>query len=342
MANKKYVKKKILMALQGGGAHGAFSWGVLDRLLEIEELYIEGLCGTSAGAMNASIAAYGSMLNGKQGARDLLDQFWGRISDLGEMSLVQPTWLDNMIHPGEMYFSPGYHMLSMMTEMMSPYQFNPTDFNPLRNILLELIDFEKLRQCQDTDLYVCATNVKTCKAKIFHTEEITIDALMASACLPDMFKAVEIDGEHYWDGGFMGNPPIFPLIDGSKCEDIMLVKINPVKIDKVPTTAKEIQDRINEISFNTSMMWEMRIFHFKDKLVRGGFDLGGKLRKVNFHAISADDALGHLHSSSKFNTTKPFLQYLKKMGRKYADKWIEQHYDMIGVDSSCDVETVFM
>src|ERR1019366_1045715 len=250
-------KKKIALALQGGGSHGAFTWGILERLLEEDMFNIRGMCGTSAGAMNAAIAIYGLHVNGNQGAIDLLEKFWKRIANGSAYSPVQPSWFEGNLYPGGLDYSPGYQMFNYITSVFSPYDLNPLDINPIKDILLDLIDFDELKK-SEVGLFVSATNVKTCKPKVFNLAEMSADALLASACLPLVFKAVEINGEFYWDGGYMGNPPIYPLIDGTDSSDILILKVNSVVIKEVPKTIKEINDRINEISFNNSLMAEMR------------------------------------------------------------------------------------
>jgi len=204
--------RTVNLALQGGGSHGAFAWGVLDRLLESGRIDIEGIVGTSAGAMNAAVTAYGLTVGGTDGARAMLRKFWEAVSAKARQSMLQPSWLDGLVKPGSLDFSPGYLMLDMMTRMMSPYQLNPTNMNPLRDALCEVIDFEVLRHSRRVKLYLCASNVMSGRIRVFETKEMSPEAVLASACLPFLFQAVEIDGEHYWDGGYMGNPPIFPLI----------------------------------------------------------------------------------------------------------------------------------
>ena len=339
MHSKK--RKKIGLALQGGGSHGAFTWGILERLLERDLFEIAGFSGTSAGAMNSTIATYGLMKGGNEGAIKLLEEFWLKISKSASMSPMQPTWIDSMLHPGDMYFSPGYHFFNLMSNMMSPYEFNPLDINPMRDIINDLVDFDKLKE-SPVKLFVCATNVKKCKPKIFQLNEMSSDALLASACLPHFFKAVEINGEHYWDGGYMGNPPIYPLIDGTDACDILLLKVNPIEIDSVPRSVREIQDRINDISFNNSLMAEMRMVYFKDKILNIGYDIKGKLRKIYFHAISADKPLADFSLSSKFNASWPFLNELRQRGRESADHWIEHHLGSVGHQTSINLKKVFV
>lgn len=334
-------KKKISLALQGGGSHGAFTWGILERLLEEDILDIRGLCGTSAGAMNAAVTAYGLHKGGTKKAIELLESFWKRVANSARFSPIHSNWLDSSLYPGELNFSPGFHFFNLITQTLSPYQFNPLDINPLRDIVVDLIDFDDLQHSK-VKVFACATNVKTCKPKIFKDKEITADALMASACLPMLYKAVEIKGEYYWDGGFMGNPSIYPLIDHTDSNDILLLKVNPVVINDVPKTVAEIQDRINDISFNSSLMAEMRMVYFKEKILKMGYDLRGRLRKIYFHSISADKVLDDFSLASKFNASWHFLNILRLKGRESASLWIDQNYQHLGYRSSIDIRKVFV
>jgi NTE family protein len=323
--------KKIDLALQGGGAHGAFTWGVVDRLLDDERIDIEGICGTSAGAMNGVCTIYGLNKGGRNMAKHLLVKFWHKISEAGRLSMLQPSWLDKMMSKGNMDFSPAYKFFSVTAETLSPSQFNPLGFNPLEKILNELIDFNELNRLNPPKLFVCATNVKTCEPKIFGPTEITVKSILASACLPYLYKAVEIDGEFYWDGGYMGNPPLEPLIENTEnADDILLVQINPIKIDTVPTAIEEIKDRVNEISFNSSLINEIKLIQFQQKLVEKGITLDGEIKKINLHNISSDIHLAELNLSSKLNTSWDFLMHLKELGYKAADNWLNENFDNIG------------
>lgn len=335
-------KKKISLALQGGGAHGAFTWGVLEKLLEDGRIEIEALCGTSAGAMNSVIVAYGLQTGGRKGAIALLEKFWMRVSQQQQFSILQPSFLDKKCGNGRLDYSPIYKMFDFYSMLYSPYQFNPTDYNPLRDTLLEFVDFEALRKNTAIKLFACATNVRTSRAKIFDMSEISVDAVLASACLPFLFKAVEIDGEHYWDGGYMGNPPIFPLIDGAESADILLVQINPIKIDKVPKSAEEIRDRINTLSFNSSLMHEMRRVNFVQKMLSDGYNMHGILRNLRIHNINPEVALGSLGASSKMNADWNFLQKLRQLGHAMATDWLRTNFDDIGINSTCDVKEIFL
>ena len=263
-------RKRINVALQGGGAHGAFSWGVLERLMSDDRLFIDGLSGTSAGAMNAVVFTDGFVRGRQKGAIEALNQFWRRVSE-GALVPMAMTKALAPLHTGwNMDDTLGFHMMDAVTRLFSPYQLNPLDLHPLRDILIDLVDFEGLRRRPDIKLFVAATNVRTCKLKVFRTPEITVDALLASACLPVMFRAVEIDGESYWDGGYLANPPISPLIHECVSKDVVIIQINPRNRPEVPTMAREILNRINEISFSSSLMREMNGIATVSRLIEKG------------------------------------------------------------------------
>jgi len=338
----KLEKKHVGIALQGGGAHGAFTWGVLDRLLEEDSMVAEAMCGTSAGALNAVACAYGLHLGGPSKAKELLEQLWRKVALTGSY-LFKPGIFDKAYGNGDIYNSPGYVMFNAITQVLSPYNFNPLNYNPLRDILNDLIDFDELKTYNKKKLFICATNVKTNRAKIFENKDITVDAVLASACLPLLFQAVEIDGEYYWDGGYMGNPPIFPIITNTNLKDIVLVKINSININSVPTSARDIADRVNEISFNSSLINEMKLIHYRNELIRHGvLKVDNKTnREIFVHTISGYDALSQLKYSSKMNTSWEFLLDLKEKGRNIADKWIKTDYNEVGLKSTFDVEEHF-
>jgi len=331
----KKNKKDLTLALQGGGSHGAFTWGVLEKLLEEDMFDISGICGTSAGAMNAGIAVYGYHQNGNQGAIDLLTAFWKKVSESSAYSPVQPSLVDKMVSAGNMEFSPGYNMFSIMSNFLSPYQWNPLDLNPLKDILHDLIDFKELKKSK-IKLFTCATNVKSGEAKIFTLKDVSADTLLASACLPTLYKSVKINNEYYWDGGFLGNPPMYPLIRGTNTNDILLVQTNPFNIKKVPHTADEIQHRINELSFNSSLIAELWLIEFKNKLLADGYDMKGQLRKINYHVICADNTLEEFDVSSKSNTSWEFLNLLRNKGREETEQWLKKNYDSVGKKTSAE------
>lgn len=335
--------KKINLALQGGGAHGAFAWGVLDRLLEDERVEIEGISATSAGAMNATVLTYGYAAGGRQGARKALEGFWRRVAHIAALSPFQATWLDRIMGNKSLENSPAFLWLEMMTRMVSPYQLNPVNYNPLREALVQSVDFDMMRtEPLPIRLYLSATNVRSGKVKIFCGNDVTPDAVMASGCLPFLFQAVEIDGEHYWDGGYMGNPAIYPLIYNCGSRDVLIVHINPLHRDQVPMTAGEIMNRINEISFNSSLMREMRAISFVTKLIDEGKVQGGGMKRMLIHSISAEEVMGRLGVLSKLNADWEFLAELKEYGRAHADAWLARNYDSLGRESTVDIAKAYL
>jgi NTE family protein len=334
-------KKKILLALQGGGAHGAFTWGVLDRLLEEKDLEVAAISGTSAGAVNAALLLYGLTIGDNQTAREILYLFWRKNSEAGMFSPLQPTMLDQIFSPGNLDFNPFYESWGIITSFLSPYQLNPFDINPLKDTLNETIDFEKVRCNQKVKLFLSATNVRTSQLKVFETHEITVDTVLASACLPQIFKAVEINGEYFWDGGYVGNPALFPLLWEHDCNDLMIVQTNSTNYSKLPTKAHDITDRATDIGFNASLMREVRVIHSLNKLVDNGFDYDGQLEKVNIHVINPGHGLNNLNGSSKLNISWDYLVTLRDFGRNRADTWIKKNYEMIGVKSTFNVEENF-
>jgi NTE family protein len=338
----KLDKKHVGIALQGGGAHGAFTWGVLDRLLEEEAIVADAMCGTSAGALNAVTCAYGLHIGGPTKAKELLEQLWRKVSLTGSY-LFKPGMFDKTYGNGDIYNSPGYIMFNAITQVLSPYNFNPLNYNPLRDILNDLIDFKELQVYNKKKLFICATNVKTNRAKIFSNQDITVDAVLASSCLPQLFQAVEIDGQYYWDGGYMGNPPISPLINNTNLKDIVLIKINSININSVPTSARDIADRVNEISFNSSLINEMKLIHYRNQLIRNGVlkEDNKTNREIFVHTISGYEALSQLKYSSKMNTSWDFLIDLKEKGRQIVEKWIQTDYHEVGLKSTFDVEEHF-
>ncbi|HXC06635.1 MAG TPA: patatin-like phospholipase family protein, partial [Bacteroidia bacterium] len=319
-------KKKIALALQGGGAHGAFTWGILEKLLEENALNIRGLCGTSVGAITAALAVYGIQKNGPKGALDLLQKFWKELSIATVFSMPQPTWMDNQLFHGNLDYSPQYRFFNGFTNYLAPSQFNPLNINPLRDIVGRLIDFEELKQSR-IKLFVSATRVRDGSCKVFSLPDVSLDAVMASACLPSLSKAAEVKGEFYWDGGYTGNPPIYPLIHGTDAKDILLVQINPIKTDRIPQSVSEITDRVNEISFNANLMAEMR-------MINKGYDMNGKLNDTRFHIIPADKWLHDLNFSSTLNISWEFLNRLRMRGREAASEWLEHDLDRVGKESS--------
>jgi NTE family protein len=335
-------RKRIKLALQGGGAHGAFTWGVLDRLLRDDSrIEVEAIVGTSAGAMNAAVLADGLAAGGPALARAMLRRFWERIGALAAASPVRPTPLDRIARPGTMAFSPAWMVADLMLKVFSPYQLNPTNRNPLREVLEEVVDFDRLRAAATPAAFVCATNVLNGRLRVFERRELSAAAVMASSCLPQLFQAVEVEGQHYWDGGYSGNPPIFPLIYMGGCPDILIVQLNPINIPKVPKGMRDILDRVNTLAFNSSLMREMRMIRFVTDLIdRGELD-GSRFLRLFIHTIDAEVELAALDASSKLNADPAFLAHLFALGEARAEAFLAEHWDAIGLRSSTDVEAKF-
>lgn len=323
------------LALQGGGAHGAFTWGVVDRLLEESWLQIEGISGTSAGAMNAAVLADGHATGGADGARTALELFWRKVSEAGKMSPLQRTPLDVMLGRWTLDYSPGFIALDIASRLFSPYDLNPGGRNPLSAILDEVIDFPRLAAAP-IKLFVTATNVRTGRGRVFRNGELTPDVLLASACLPTMFQAIEIDGETYWDGGYSGNPTITPLIRECTSSDTILVPINPIERPGTPKTARDILNRLNEISFNAVALKELRMIAMLHQVADPGNNEGAAWAKMRIHSISSR-MMTELGYSSKLNAEWAFLTMLRDEGRRAATTFLERHADNLGKKSSVDL-----
>lgn len=339
---KSSGKKPINLALQGGGAHGAFTWGALDRILEDDRLQIEAITGTSAGAMNGTVAAYGLLTGGPEKAREMLRDFWYKISLAASFSPLQPTVFDKFMGTFNVDSSPNFFAMDFFTRVFSPYQYNFLDLNPLKAIVHELIDFETIRKSKSVKLFVNATHVRTGKLTIFRTEDMTIDMLMASACLPFLFKTVYVNGEPYWDGGYSGNPALHPLFYECHAPDVVIVQINPLNVDAVPTSATEILDRVNEISFNSNLLREMRAIQFVKKLLDEHRVPEQRYKDVHVHLVEAEAMMSDIGTASKFNADWDFLQYLKGVGYQAASDWLDNHYDCIGNKSSVDIKERYL
>ena len=337
--------RMINLALQGGGAHGAFTWGVLDRLLDEPDIGFEGLSGTSAGAVNAVVLAHGLMDGGRKGGQAALEDFWRRSSRGG--SVWSPVnVMPQMTIPGmEMLTAATYAAFDTMTRTFSPYEFNPLNINPLHDLLTESVDFEGLRSHCSTKLFLSATNVRSGRVRVFESKDVSADVVMASACLPFLFQAVEIDGEHYWDGGYVGNPALFPFFYNCESRDVMIVHINPMQRDEVPKTAPDILNRINEISFNSSLLDELRAINFVSRLIDQQWlkdQYKDRLRHILVHSVHADDALRDLQVSSKFDVSWSFLTNLRDRGRSEAEAWLKSNRDAIGKTSTVDLESQYL
>ena len=334
--------RTVNLALQGGGAHGAFAWGVVDRLLEDARISFEGISATSAGAMNATVMAYGLTTGGRAGAKLALAEFWRRVSDAAAWSPLQPSLFDRLTQNHSIETSPAFMLFDMMTRLLSPYQLNPLNYNPLRDVLETTVDFERLRRQSAVKLFLCATNVRTGKVKIFENHELTVSAVLASSCLPLLFQAIEIDGEAYWDGGYMGNPAIFPLIYGCQSRDVIVVHINPIARDEVPRTASDIMNRLNEISFNSSLLREMRAIAFVNRLIDSGTIRGDEMKGVLVHEIEAEAFMKELGVASKLNADWGFLTRLRDAGRACADAWLAANFSDLGARSTVDIRAKYL
>lgn len=341
MARKKRHEKSVNLALQGGGSHGAFTWGVLDRIFEDDRLWIEAISGTSAGAMNAVVAAQGMYDGQAEGAREALHNFWRAVSDAGRSSPLLRSPIDILLGNWSLDTSPAFLAMDLINRVSSPYELNPLNINPLKDLLNEFVDFGKVRSCHDLQIFISATNVETGRVRVFDRDETTLDVVLASACLPMMFHAVEIDGQHYWDGGYMGNPVLFPFFDHSPSNDVVIVQINPIVREGVPRTSRGILDRVNEITFNSSLMRELRAIDFVKRLLEDGKLQMDDYKDMRVHMIEARKKMRPLGSSSKANTEWRFLRHLFDIGRDAADQWLAQNYDALGKDSSVDIRAMF-
>jgi NTE family protein len=333
--------KPIELALQGGGSHGAFTWGVLDRMLEDDRITISSISGTSAGAMNGAVVADGLDRGGKDAARKALHDFWKAVSDAARNSPFQRTPMNRLLGRWDLDDSPGYQLFELWSRSLSPYALNPTNLNPLRDMIASLVDFEHVRHAKGIKLFVSAINVRTGKPRVFHRQEMTADMVMASACLPQAFQAVEIDGEAYWDGGYIGNPALAPLVEDSQSRDLMIVQINPIFRKEIPRDAIDINNRINEITFNSALVKELRAIAYLKRLIRVQ-----KLQKrlymdVFFHRINADAELKPLGASSKMNGEWAFLRHLHDVGYTTTSDWLGQNFEALGNRSTLDVENVY-
>ncbi|MCB8746265.1 patatin-like phospholipase family protein [Rhodoferax sp. U2-2l] len=338
----------VNLGLQGGGSHGAFTWGVLDVLLQDPRIHIEGISGTSAGAMNAVALAHGlaqaqgrSQVARREAARESLANFWNGIVAMGALGQAQRAPFDLMFGLAGMDSSPTGQWADAMARAwsgtLSPYQSNPLDINPLKDFVDRQIDFERLAAFTDLKLFVVATRVSTGKAEVFSGERITANAVMASACLPMMFQAVEIEGEFYWDGGYAGNPAIHPLIYQCDSRDILLVQINPIKRDKLPTSAVDIMDRLNEITFNAALMAEMRAIDFVKRLLKEGKLNPAHYKDVLLHRIDGGEVLEQLGAATKLSTDAQLINALRDLGQSHAHQWLAQHASDLGVRSGVDI-----
>jgi NTE family protein len=335
------ANKKINLALQGGGAHGAFTWGVLDQILDDGRLAIEGISGASAGAVNAVMLADGLARGGREEAKKRLAAFWRAASLGGDLPPLQRAVVERLFSFLPLEGSPVAAWFDALARYLSPYDLNPLNINPLKELIERFVDFEAVRKSSKLALFVSATNVHTGRLRIFSREKITADVIMASACLPFLFRAVEIDGEPYWDGGYLANPAIFPFLSTTESEDVLLVQINPLERREVPTSRKDIMNRINEITFNSSLMSEFRAIEFVDRLIDQGQLARGsgpdQYRRINVHRIVLDRLGKHLDADTRLSTDYDFFEMLRASGKRAARRFLDAHFDDLGRRSTFDL-----
>lgn len=340
--NTPGTKKKVALALQGGGAHGAFAWGVADKLLEDGRFDILGVSGTSAGGMNAAAIIQGLIKGGEQLARSTLKDYWTQMHNLSQKtSPYKMNPMDKMAKNYNLNNSLGYLLMGQMQEHLSPYDFNPSNKNPFGDFIKDFFDFSSIRNSTERKIFLGATHVKTGKIKTFTNKDFCSDVLMASACLPFLFQAVQVDGEYYWDGGFIANPAIFPLIFECDTSDIITVQLTKTHREDLPKTKGEITDRLKEITYNGCIVHEMRAIHFISRLIDEGKIKEGACKRINMHMIKNEDSFKGLNLSSALNTDWDFLMMLHEEGRKTAEKWIKYNFDKVSTNQHTLDEYMF-
>ncbi|CUH82255.1 Patatin-like phospholipase [Tritonibacter multivorans] len=331
--------KKINLALQGGGAHGAFTWGVLDRFLDEDDLEVTAITGTSAGALNGAAFKAGMVNGGRDGARATLDKLWARMGAVGDMRMNH--WMTGPM-VNALQFSP----IETVSQMVSPYLYGPFYKNPLKPVV-EAFDYRRVCADEGPELYICATAVRTGKVRVFSGDEITTDAVLASACLPNLFQAIEIDDpetgrmEAYWDGGYTGNPALFPLFRKHLPDDLLVVNINPLERDEIPKAPHEISNRVNEISFNSSLLRELRAISFVQRLLSEGVMEQGRMKDIRVHMVSDDELMTQLSVTTKMIPIPRVLNQLKAAGRKAADGFLQAHKGDVGHRQTADLQAMF-
>lgn len=342
MAKNAPKKKKISIGLQGGGSHGAFTWGVLDCLLEDGRIDIEGVSGTSAGGMNCLALCQGMAEGGNEGARKTLHRYWKAVSEKSGQIGIVPTPMDKYIGKYGISTNPLFMMMGMISKNLSPYQWNPQNKNMLEDLIGEIFNFKKIAAYKDLKVFLCATNVRTSKLKIFTGAEITSQAVLATACLPSLFQAINIEGEDYWDGGFIGNPAIFPLIYDCETPDIMVILLTPQYRPSTPKTLDEIHWRMTELSLINTLTREMRAIHFISHLIDEGIADKTRIRKINMHVVQNPDVFIDLDHTSALNSDWDFLMHLFEKGRETGKQWLETNFDNISVKSTADLSQHFV
>ena len=345
--------RSVNLALQGGGSHGAFTWGVLDALLEDRRIAFNGISGTSAGAMNAVALADGfaqafnkPKLDPRESARQSLADFWNGIVNMGALTEAQKAPFDLLFGNPALHNAPtalwAKAIEGFWSSAVSPYQSNPFDINPLQDFLDKQVDFERLAALKTPKVFVVATRVSTGKAEVFFGKRLTVKAVMASACMPMAFRAVEIEGDHYWDGGFSGNPALHPVIYNCTGRDILLVQINPIRRDKLPTTSAEIMDRMNEVTFNAGLVAEMRAIDFVKRLLAEGKLDPAHYKDLLLHRIDGGEAMEAFTASSKVSTKASLIYALRDLGRSSAKDWLAQNFAALGVRCTVNIRRDYL
>ncbi|KPP87807.1 MAG: NTE family protein [Rhodobacteraceae bacterium HLUCCO07] len=332
------MTRRINLALQGGGAHGAFTWGVLDRLLDEDDIEIAGISGASAGALNGAALKSGWLMDGREGARANLDWLWRQMGAID--SPLFPHWMGLAQMSHSVGNSLPYLWAESMERMISPYVSGPFYVNPLRRVA-ERFDYDRVCAHDGPRLFVGATNVRSGKIRVFQGDDISTDALLASACLPTLFRAVEIDGEAYWDGGYTGNPALFPLFAPDLPGDIVIVNINPLERTEIPRTPQDIRNRINEISFNSSLLRELRAIAFVQRLLDEGRMRQGEMKRLNLHMIADDALMNELSVATKLVPIPDVIARLKTAGREAAQAFLDTHGDDLGQRGSVDPGSIY-
>ena len=339
-ASSRQAVKTVNLALQGGGSHGAYTWGVLDALAEDPRIEISAISGASAGTMNAVVFASGMCEGGREAARAKLESFWLSVSSEGSLAPFERKWVNSALSAWGGFW-PGSRWLDAWTDavsgILSPYEFNPLNINPLRVHLEQVVDFERLRASDGVKLFIAATNVKTGRGAIFRRDILTADHALASACLPDLFQAVIIKGEPYWDGGYAGNPPLYPLFYETQCRDAIIVQINPIERDETPRLPEEIKNRANEITFNASLLAELRAADFVARLIHSGVLKTDEYREERLHRIGGAGRLESFNAATKNDVSWPFLRQLRDLGRAETKEWLASNFDKIGLESTLDM-----
>ena len=335
-------RKPVTLALQGGGSHGAFTWGVLDRLLEDGRVEIEALSGASAGAMNAVVLAHGHTSGGRDGARQALQEFWESVASKAQFNSVPQDLSDQGAQAKQSDGEAGLESLFSLMRLFSPRQLNPLDINPLRDILESQVDFERLRRECALDLFIATTRVSTGMLRLFRTRQLTLEILLASACVPALHRAIDIEGEAYWDGGLTANPPIFPLVHQCAARDLIVVLLQPSQRPAAPTSAGDIRRRLSEMSFSSAFFTELQgLALAKREAQLSPFAFGRLqrgLKNLKTHAIDSQEFMSRLSSISKLNVHAGFIRALRDEGRKRAGLWLEEKFALVGVRSTFSLE----